>query len=116
MHPAVIHWWRKEQAAQSACLPLGCGADAAIGAWEARRPTSGFVVGLVGSVGVRRPLRFLAYKLQLRDEQVAKLAVILDELKTERAQAAVDDRRTVTSFAAAIEEETFDETRAREAE
>jgi len=62
-----------------------------------------------GAFGVRRPLRFLAYRLQLDEEQVAALAVILNELKTERAQAAVDDRRTLTAFADAIAGETFDE-------
>jgi len=41
-----------------------------------------------GAFGVRRPLRFLAYKLELDERQVSELARILDELKTERAQAA----------------------------
>jgi len=45
---------------------------------------------------------------------VAELARVLDELKTERAQAAVDDRRTIASFADAVEGETFGETRARD--
>jgi len=67
-----------------------------------------------GAFGVRRPLRFLAYKLNLSEEQVGELAKILDELKTERAQAAVDDRRTVAAFADATGLETFDEARARE--
>ena len=40
--------------------------------------------------GVRRPLRFLAHKLELDDRQIGELARILDELKTERAQAEVD--------------------------
>jgi len=70
-------------------------------------PSSGF--------GVRRPLRFLAWKLQLDEAQVAKLAAVLNELKTERAQAAVDDRRTLTAFADAVAGERFDEARAREA-
>ena len=68
----------------------------------------------IGGWGVRRPLRFLAHKLDLDDRQVAELARILDELKTERAQAAVDDRRTVSAFADALGLEQFDETRARE--
>src|SRR4029453_5507670 len=46
-----------------------------------------------GAFGVRRPLRFLAYKLGLEETQVSELAKILDEIKTERAQAAVDHRR-----------------------
>jgi Spy/CpxP family protein refolding chaperone len=64
--------------------------------------------------GVRRPLRFLAYKLDLDESQVAELARILDELKTERAQAAVDHRRTVTAFADAVAGEAFDDSRAGE--
>jgi Spy/CpxP family protein refolding chaperone len=57
---------------------------------------------------VRRPLRFLAFKLELEEEQVAELAAILDELKTERAQSAVDDRRATSALADAVGAETFD--------
>lgn len=64
------------------------------------------------SFGVRRPLRFLAHKLELDEKQVAMLARILDELKTERAQAAVDDRRTLADFADALTGESFDGSRA----
>lgn len=62
-----------------------------------------------GAFGVRRPLRFLAYKLELREEQVAELARVLDDLKTERAQGAVDHRRTTAAFADAFASEAFDE-------
>ena len=68
--------------------------------------------GFAGAFGVRRPLRFLAYKLQLDEDQIKELAQILDELKTERAQAAVDQRRTLAAFAEAVAGETFDEARA----
>ncbi|GAC1519524.1 MAG: hypothetical protein NVS3B10_21220 [Polyangiales bacterium] len=67
-----------------------------------------------GFFGVRRPLRFLAHKLELTEAQVATLARILDELKTERAQAAVDNRRTVSAFADAVEGAEFGDARARE--
>jgi hypothetical protein len=67
-----------------------------------------------GGFGVRRPLRFLAHKLELSEAQVPELARILDELKTERAQAEVDNRRTVTAFADALEGGTFGEARSRE--
>jgi Spy/CpxP family protein refolding chaperone len=63
---------------------------------------------------VRRPLRFLAYKLDLDEKQVAELARILDVLKTERAQAEVDRRRTVSALADAVAGETFDEGKANE--
>jgi Spy/CpxP family protein refolding chaperone len=67
-----------------------------------------------GGFGVRRPLRFLAHKLNLDERQVTELARILNELKTERAQAEVDHRRTVTAFADALAGETFDAARAAE--
>ncbi len=67
-----------------------------------------------GFFGVRRPLRFLAHKLELTEAQVAALARILDELKTERAQAEVDNRRTISAFADALESAEFGEPRARE--
>ena len=35
--------------------------------------------------GVRRPLRFLAHKLDLNEKQITELARILDELKIERS-------------------------------
>jgi Spy/CpxP family protein refolding chaperone len=65
-----------------------------------------------GGFGVRRPLRFLAHKLELDEKQVVLLARILDELKTERAQAAVDDRRTLAEFANALGGDQFDAAKA----
>lgn len=65
-----------------------------------------------GHFGVRRPLRFLAHKLDLDEQQILQLARILDELKTERAQAAVDERRTLTEFADSLGAEQFDATKA----
>jgi Spy/CpxP family protein refolding chaperone len=67
-----------------------------------------------GGFGVRRPLRFLAHKLDLDDRQVAELARVLDELKTERAQAEVDRRRSLAGFADALSGETFDAAKAAE--
>ena len=61
-----------------------------------------------GGFGVRRPLRFLAYKLGLEERQVAELVVILDTLKTERAQAEVDQRRTTAAYADLLAAESFD--------
>jgi len=68
-----------------------------------------------GGFGVRRPLRFLAHRLGLDEPQVAALARILDELKTERAQAEVDRRRTLATFADALSGEAFDTAKATEA-
>jgi Spy/CpxP family protein refolding chaperone len=66
-------------------------------------------------LGVRRPLRFLAWKLGLDERQVAELATILNELKTERAQAEVDDRRALALLADAAQAEGFDREKAAEA-
>jgi len=75
----------------------------------------GWSEGEGGGFGVRRPLRFLAYKLDLDDRQVPELARILDDLKTERAQAEVDRRRSLAAFADAVGGAAFDEARASEA-
>ena len=64
--------------------------------------------GHFGGFGVRRPLRFLAYKLELNEEQVEELASILNDLKTERAQGDVDLRRSTAVIAEAIAGETLD--------
>jgi Spy/CpxP family protein refolding chaperone len=74
----------------------------------------GFGGGGAGGAGfgVRRPLRFLAHKLELNEQQVAQLAKILDELKIERAQAEVDDRRALADFADALSGDAFDAARA----
>jgi Spy/CpxP family protein refolding chaperone len=58
--------------------------------------------------GVRRPLRVMANELELDDEQVEHLARTIDELKTGRAQAAVDERRSVGAIADALLENAFD--------
>ena len=68
--------------------------------------------GSGGGFGVRRPLRFLAHKLELDEKQVVLLARILDQLKTERAQASVDDRRALGEFADALAGDAFDTTKA----
>lgn len=72
----------------------------------------GFAGG--GGLGVRRPLRFLAHKLGLDERQIAELARILSELKTERAQAEVDRHRTLAAFADALAGDSFDASKAGE--
>jgi hypothetical protein len=54
-------------------------------------------------LGVRRPLRFLTWRLELSPEQSASLARILERLKLERAQAALDSRRATADLADAFE-------------
>jgi Spy/CpxP family protein refolding chaperone len=82
-------------------------------AWETQAEQMDDDFG-AGGFGVRRPLRFLAHKLALDDRQVAELARILDELKTERAQAEVDRRRTLSVFADALTGDAFDDAKAGE--
>jgi Spy/CpxP family protein refolding chaperone len=118
MHPAMVSWWHARRAGMQS--PYSCGGGQGWG------PPSGDGFegggggggggdfGDGGGFGVRRPLRFLAYKLELDEKQVGELARILNELKTERAQAEVDGRRTIAGFADAVGGATFDEAKAGE--
>ena len=64
--------------------------------------------GLGGTgLGMRRPLRFLSWKLDLSPEQTSSLARILERLKLERAQAALDARRAAADLADALEAGEF---------
>jgi hypothetical protein len=119
MHPGFYHWWASRHGGGD------CGNEASWGhGWHGRggwghdeRRFAGFGHGGDddgGSFGVRRPLRFLAYKLELDEKQVGDLARILSDLKTERAQAQVDQRRTISNFADAIAGGSFDEAKAGE--
>jgi Spy/CpxP family protein refolding chaperone len=76
---------------------------------------SGGESGGGSSFGVRRPLRFLAWKLELEEKQVAELARILAEMKTERAQAEVDARRAAAVLADLAAAAEFDQAKAKEA-
>ena len=117
MHPRMMGYWPHHHSHHRCSHESGCCSPASE-RWE-RHHYSGGEYGAAGMGGgpfnVRRPLRFLAWKLQLDEAQVEQLATILNELKTERAQAAVDDRRSLTAFADAVAGETFDEARAGEA-
>src|SRR5262245_14602726 len=97
MHPSFWTWRRARQAFANFG---GCGVRGGCGPGE--RPwgghdDEGFGGGGGGGFGIRRPLRFLAHQLELDDAQINALARILDELKTERAQGEVDQRRTIAS-------------------
>ena len=122
MHPGFYDWWKSRHEGH------GCGGghearqhgghehgDHARGGWRRERfEAAGNDFG-EGNFGVRRPLRFLAHKLDLDEKQVGELASILNDLKTERAQAAVDDRRTVAGFADALAGEHYDAQKAGDA-
>jgi Spy/CpxP family protein refolding chaperone len=119
MHPFA--WWHARSRAECG-EGMGCGPQHG-GDWQGWHgaPFGGGGHGVGGgdfdggSFGVRRPLRFLAYKLELSESQVTELASILSELKTERAQAAVDHRRTTSALADSIAAESFDEAKAKQA-
>jgi hypothetical protein len=105
------HWHRLDPA-----FAYGCGAGASA-RWSermeerAQRFAHRFEEDSLfagAGLGVRRPLRFLAYKLDLTDEQTSRLARLLERLKLERAQAAVDLRRAAADLADAIEAERFE--------
>lgn len=130
MHPGVMGWWRAQRAAfeRGGCgqghhehaemgrhggAPGGHGWGHHGGHGGDGFDGDGGDGG--GAFGVRRPLRFLAFKLDLDERQVGELATVLDELKTERAQAEVDRRRTMSGFADVMSAETFDEAKALEA-
>ncbi|MEP6995047.1 MAG: Spy/CpxP family protein refolding chaperone [Acidobacteriota bacterium] len=123
MYPGFIpHWKRGRCGDRGVAVGIGFAECADQGrGWEFHAAPEdaedgfgfGSAFGGGGGFGVRRPLRFLVYKLQLEEAQVAELVRILDEIKTERAQAAVDHRRAISSFADAIEGEVFDEPKAK---
>jgi hypothetical protein len=49
--------------------------------------------------GVRRPLRHLSHRLDLDDSQVRRMASVLNQLKTEREQASIDEKRSIAAIA-----------------
>ena len=57
----------------------------------------------------------MAHRLDLDDEQIDVLAAILNSLKTERAQARLDEQRSIAGIADAVEGEAFDKVHATEA-
>jgi Spy/CpxP family protein refolding chaperone len=129
MHPGMMAWWKHaHRHGRGSCEPschagyaeAGCHdpSDTPDDARHGRRhwgrhAEEAFAShgddGEFGHFGVRRPLRFLAHKLDLEGAQVTKLAGILNELKTERAQAAVDHRRSTAAIADAMVGEAIDE-------
>jgi Spy/CpxP family protein refolding chaperone len=126
MHPGMFGCWsaRRREAFQEFGEHAGCGPHGGGPHWGGRHagghghdhgPEGGDGGEAFGGFGVRRPLRFLAYKLELDEAQVTELAAILSELKTDRAQAAVDQRRTTSALAEAVAGESFDEAKAKAA-
>jgi hypothetical protein len=109
MHPGYLYWRRRQaerwgRAAHAYACYAGDGAS-----WrEARREMRAGAYGgdpLFGAagLGVRRPLRFLALRLDLDEAQVTQLGRILERVKIEREQASVDLRRAASEAADALE-------------
>jgi Spy/CpxP family protein refolding chaperone len=112
MYRFLLRPWRTGVPVGVQCLtPAPCGPSMGPAGWT-HFSAGGEREFSSGPFAVRRPLRFLAHHLQLDDRQVAEIARILDDLKTERAQAEVDDRRTQSALAEAMSAEEFDESRA----
>lgn len=107
MQAGIVHWSGASRAPRC-CAPHGGGFGHRFSPRGGGGDDGGggFDDGGAG-FGVRRPLRFLAYKLELDEKQVAELARIINDLKTERAQAEVDRRRAVAALADALDSETF---------
>jgi hypothetical protein len=121
MHPGFMGWWK--HARHGGCGPSEHGHGH--GPWEhaehphghhrgrhghdEERHAAGIEPDDMGAFGVRRPLRFLAHRLDLDEAQVGKLATILGDLKTERAQVSVDQRRRIAAIAEAMEGAVLDE-------
>ena len=114
MYPRAIYWWAYTRPTPRGGGWAGCGTFVATHGWDRSAARCLAMAGGRTAFGVHRPLRLLAHKLELDDKQVRELARILNELKTERAQAEVDERRTVAAFADALAAATFDEEKARE--
>jgi Spy/CpxP family protein refolding chaperone len=94
------------------CGPPSCGPHKQDGRWQRDERKAhdhqSHSRGGWSPFGVRRPLRFMARQLDLDEDQVAKMAAILDDLKTQRAQARVDRRKAVGTFADAFLADSFD--------
>lgn len=120
MHPGMMGWWSRRHREHGGHCGEHAAAGCGPGGGRSERQPSHYTAGADdelggGAFGVRRPLRFLAWKLELEEPQVAELAKVLNDLKTERAQAAVDTRRSTSAFADAIGAEAFDAERVTEA-
>ena len=59
-----------------------------------------------GSFGVRRPLRYLSYQLDLDEQQRRRIAAVLDRLKMEREQGKLDEKKTVSELASLVTNES----------
>src|SRR5687767_1920688 len=106
-----MRWWRLADCEPS-YAGAGCGTSP-----HAHGRGSGMRMEMHGhghGRGARRPLRFLAWKLELDEDQLGEVAKILGELKMERAQGEVDHAKGLAALADAVSAESFDAARAAE--
>ena len=112
MHPGFYHRWKRSQEDRGGEERVSaCGREG----WRRHRRSHEHSGVQASGFGVRRPLRYMAHRLDLNDEQIDKLAGILNLLKTERAQARLDEQRSIAGIADAVEAEEFNATAAAEA-
>jgi len=99
-YPGFIYYWRQRSGRGAFCAghqAAGLASACAASGLAAEAVPSAFAAG--ASAGVRRPLRYLTWKLELDEKQIAELAKTLAELRTERDQADVDTRRAAGAIA-----------------
>lgn len=112
MHPGFYYWWkRSEDGRNDEKWVSACGR----GGYRRRGRSRKHGGYHAADFGVRRPLRYMAHRLDLDDDQIDTLAAILNVLKTERAQARLDEQRSITAIADAVAGNDFDKDGAAEA-
>ena len=89
------HGWSRRYAFGWANSAKDCDFETATPSYQSRRHRS----ARGGGYGARRPLRYLSYNLDLDENQVRKIAAVLDGLKMEREQASLDEKKTVSELA-----------------
>ena len=67
--------------------------------WYAQREHRGRRGHRSGNFGVRRPLRYLTYQLDLDESQRRQVAAALDSVKLEREQMALDEKKMISELA-----------------
>ena len=110
MHPGYMWYWKQRQRRGRDCGPMyasgGCAStphdSGTEWMWVSGSRRGDRVFGS-GGFGIRRPVRFLADRLDLDDRQVTALSRIVERIRIEREQAAVDLRRAAGEFADVLE-------------
>ncbi len=112
MHPGFYYRWKRSMEDRGGeQWASACGREG----WRRHRRSQSRSVAQASGFGVRRPLRYMAHRLDLDDDQIDILAGILNVLKTERAQARLDEQKSIAGIADAVDGDTFDAHAAEEA-